>query len=108
MDGASVAATGACSGTVAIVLHCGHDARLPAAAAGTFRVRPQPVQGNSIVPAGAAGSEPENVVMIGRASSLKFENDRFPIILSLEARRNWAFSPFRRRQPRRRGSQPHR
>jgi hypothetical protein len=30
------------------VLHCGHEALLPAAAAGTLSVRPQPVQGNSI------------------------------------------------------------
>jgi hypothetical protein len=36
-------------GTCTIVLHCGHDARLPAADAGTFSARPQPVQWNSIV-----------------------------------------------------------
>jgi hypothetical protein len=37
-------------GTCTIALHCGHDARLPAAAAATFSVRPQLVQGNSMLP----------------------------------------------------------
>ena len=36
------------SGTWTIVLHCGQDARLPAALPGTFSARPQPVQWNSI------------------------------------------------------------
>jgi hypothetical protein len=32
---------------VTTVLHCGQEARFPAALTGTFNVRPQPVQGNS-------------------------------------------------------------
>jgi len=32
------------NGTCTIALHCGHDARLPAALKGTFSARPQPVQ----------------------------------------------------------------
>jgi hypothetical protein len=35
-------------GTVRTVLHCGHEARRPAADAGTLSERPQPLQGNSI------------------------------------------------------------
>jgi hypothetical protein len=35
-------------GTWTIALHRGHEARLPAAVAGTFSARPQPVQWNSI------------------------------------------------------------
>ena len=42
------------SGTCTIVLHCGHEARLPAALAGTFSARPQPVQWNSMVSDGWA------------------------------------------------------
>jgi hypothetical protein len=38
------------SGTWTIALHCGHDARFPAAEAATFSVRPQLVQGNSMFP----------------------------------------------------------
>ena len=44
---AAVAGTGLV-GTCTTVLHCGHEARLPAAAAGTFKLRPQPVQENSM------------------------------------------------------------
>ena len=36
------------SGTWTIVLHCGQEARLPAALAGTRRARPQPEQWNSM------------------------------------------------------------
>jgi hypothetical protein len=35
-------------GTVSTVLHCGHEARRPAADAGTLSERPQPLQGNSM------------------------------------------------------------
>jgi hypothetical protein len=42
-------------GTWTIVLHCGHDARLPAADAGTFSARPQPVQWNSMASAVEVG-----------------------------------------------------
>ena len=35
-------------GTCTIVLHCGHEARLPEALAGTFSARPQPLQWNSM------------------------------------------------------------
>jgi hypothetical protein len=35
-------------GTCTMVLHCGHEARLPEALAGTFSARPQPLQWNSI------------------------------------------------------------
>lgn len=60
--GEPIGGGGLTNGTVATVLHCGQLARLPAAAAGTFSVRPQPVQGNSIV-LEAADEEPKEVVM---------------------------------------------
>jgi hypothetical protein len=77
---------GLTSGTVATVLHCGQLARLPAAAAGTFSVRPQPVQGNSMVLA-AADPEPKEVVMI--ASCEEVARNEPLIILSGHAVRNW-------------------
>ena len=50
MDAA--ASGGGASGTFTIALHCGHEARLPAAEAATFSMRPQLVQENSIAPEG--------------------------------------------------------
>ncbi len=49
------------NGTCTIALHCGHEARLPAADTATFSVRPQFVQENSIFP--VAGGDPKVVVM---------------------------------------------
>jgi hypothetical protein len=40
------------AGTVITTLHCGHEAFLPAAATGTFNIRPQPLQRNSIFVSG--------------------------------------------------------
>lgn len=42
--------TAEASGTCTIALHCGHDARLPAAETATLSVRPQFVQVNSMLP----------------------------------------------------------
>ena len=43
------AASGAAAGMLTTVLHCGQEARFPAALAGTFSARPQPEQWNSSV-----------------------------------------------------------
>lgn len=57
-EAGGIDAAGVCgweaSGTCTIALHCGQEARRPAAEAGTFSDRPQPEQWNSMVPSEAA------------------------------------------------------
>jgi hypothetical protein len=54
---------GLAAGTSTIAEHCGQEALRPAAVEGTFSIRPQLVQANSIVAAGAA---PNGAVVIGQ------------------------------------------
>src|SRR5687768_13208064 len=49
------------AGTWTTVLHCGQEARRPAADAGTFRVRPQPVQWNSMESAVVVGVDIDRI-----------------------------------------------